>query len=117
MAGMEIIARQLRDNVPKERPGGPPPCLPTLTGFTMYYAHEASPYIPATDFGRPIFLQPPYQIPVGTPNAIYTPGPPAGFMPIAHPSSRPMYNQSPLMYAANQARPPYSGTGPTYYFG
>jgi len=122
MAGMEIIARQLRDNVPKERPGGPPPCLAFLNGFTLYYAHEAPPYIPATDYGRPLhqnaLQSPSFQIP--GPHAsshMYGPRPPAGYVPFTPPSGATrMYSQPPIIYAANQGRPPYNGNGPTYYY-
>ena len=128
MAGMEIIARQLRDNVPKERPGGPPPCLSVLSGFTLYYAHEAPPYIPATDYGRPIILHnalpsTSFQIPVTpTPNHMYGHRPPhAGYAPFTPPAGGlRMYSQPPLMYPSPQGRPPpYNGTGahPSYYYG
>jgi len=121
MAGMEIIARQLRDNVPKERPGGPPPCLTCLNGFTLYYAHEAPPYIPATDYGRPIhqnaLQSPSFQMP-----GAHAAGPmygtrPTGYVPFTPPSGAPrMYNQPAIMYAGNQGRPPYNGNGPAFYY-
>lgn len=122
MAGMEIIARQLRDNLPKERPGGPPPCLPFLAGFTLYYAHEAPPYLPATDYGRPVFVQPAlpatsFQLPAPS-SHMYGPRPPsAGYIPFTPPSGGPrMYTQPPLMYPSTQGRPPpYNGV-PGFYF-
>lgn len=121
MAGMEIIARQLRDNVPKERPGGPPPCLSVLSGFTLYYAHEAPPYIPATDYGRPIILPNAYQstsFQISAPVNMFGARPShAGYVPFT-PSSggQRMYSQPPIMYA-NQGRPPqFNGAGPTYYY-
>jgi len=123
MAGMEIIAKQLRDNVPKERPGGPPPCLAVLAGFTLYYAHEAPPYIPATDYGRPVLLsalQPtsfPYQ---AASSPVYAPRPPAGVMPTYTTSAGgpSMHRQSPVMYAvANPGRHSLGGSNAGYYHG
>jgi len=121
MAGMQIIAKQLRDNVSKERPGGPPSCLTLLSGFTLYYAHEAPPYLPGTDYGLP---RPPGTMPQN-PAAFPPPPPPPnpaflsprgpGFAPYTHPS-RAVYSQSPVMYSvAGQSHRQFTGGPPMYY--
>eukprot|EP00210_Caulerpa_lentillifera_P001858 g1787.t1 len=122
MAGMQIIAKQLRDNVSKELPGGPPSCLSLLSGLTLYYSHEAPPYLPGTDYGQHRFPGEIQSGPLGFP----PPPPPPPNPPYASPRlsgypsynrpGRAVYSQSPVMYtsAANQSNHAYNG-GPRMY--
>eukprot|EP00210_Caulerpa_lentillifera_P009400 g8961.t1 len=121
MTGMQIIAKQLRDNVSKEPPGGPPSCLTVLSGFTMYYSYEAPPYLPGTDYGQPRMteggqLSPSVFPPPPPPNPAYVSPRQSGYPPPYNRPSRSVYLQSPVMYTSvNQSQSPFNGGPPMHY--
>ncbi|GMH32954.1 hypothetical protein BSKO_00788 [Bryopsis sp. KO-2023] len=70
-AALVIVCRQIRDNPPREVPGGPPPSLSILHGYTLYNAHGAPP------------PPPPMQYPFPMPGVQSFPPPPPAFIPQA----------------------------------
>jgi len=102
---LQHVSRQLRENAPREWPGGPPPCL------TLLSAPAAAPAAPAPAYQQPV--QQSYQ-----PAPSYQPQPVYGQQPVGQPvyaPAQPAYQQAPQQQAYAPAQPQhYAPAQPAY---
>ncbi len=102
---LQHVSRQLRENAPREWPGGPPPCL------TLLSAPAPAPAAPAPAYQQPV--QQSYQ-----PAPSYQPQPVYGQQPVGQPvyaPAQPAYQQAPQQQAYAPAQPQhYAPAQPAY---